>query len=182
MVDVRVPVRLLHPKLTVIITSCSSDGRFNAMTAAWAMPVSHRPPLVAVSIAPSRLTYSYVHETGEFVVNVPTVDLLGEVEYFGTVSGRVEDKLARAGLRLGRARRVKPPVILDCAAWLECLVEREVPAGDHLLFIGRVVEAYARDDVFDTAKGVYRVDVFKPVLHLGGDHYTTCIDRELKAS
>ncbi len=170
--EVRAPfcTRLLHPKLVVIVTAAGRDGRGNAMTAAWAMPVSAKPPMVAVSIAPKRYTYELIKETGEFVLNVPQIDMLELVDFFGSVSGREVDKLSRVSTR--PARRVKAPVIEGCAAWLECVVEKEVEAGDHVVFIARIVEAYGREDLV-RPDGRYDVARFRPVLHMGGDEYAS---------
>jgi len=162
--------RLLHPKLTVIITSCNKRGKCNAMAAAWVMPVSARPPLVAVAISPRRLTYSYIKETREFAINVPSIDLLKQVHYTGTVSGRKEDKLSK--IKTFKARKIRAPLISESIAWLECIVENEIEAGDHVLFIGRVVEAYALKEYLDEDE-TYSSYKFKPVLYIGGNKYTT---------
>ena len=170
LVKVSKVTRLLHPKLTAIITSCNREGKCNAMSAAWVMPVSANPPLIVVAISPKRLTYTYIKETREFGVNIPLINMLEIVNYFGSVSGRVENKLSK--VKTFKAKKINVPLITGCVAWLECIVENEVEAGDHVLFIGRVLDAYALKDYIDE-DGTYNVYKFKPVLHLGGDKYTT---------
>jgi len=164
--------RLLHPKLVVVISSSDEYGRGNVMTAAWAMPVSSAPPMVVVAISPKRLTYEYVKSSKEFVINVPSIDLIDQVRYFGSVSGKEENKLSRA--KVGNGRRVKAPILLDSIAWLECKVTNEVEAGDHVLFIAEVIEAYVKKDALEEDI-TYNLERFKPILHLGGDSYTTTI-------
>jgi len=70
---------LLHPRPVVIVVSLDSNGKPNGMTAAWITPVSMKPPLITVSIAPRRYTYKLIKETGDFTVNVLDVNLVGEV-------------------------------------------------------------------------------------------------------
>lgn len=164
--------RLLHPKLTVVITSRHEYGRGNSMTAAWITPVSSSPPLIVVAISPERLTYEYIRSTKEFVVNIPSVEMLKDVRYFGSVSGREENKLSKVKVKEGR--KVNVPVLADASAWLECKVINEVKAGDHILFIAEVIDAYAKEGVV-SEDITYDLDRFKPILHLGGDSYTTTI-------
>ncbi|MBS7621567.1 flavin reductase, partial [Candidatus Bathyarchaeota archaeon] len=45
--------------------------------------------------------------------------------------------------------KVRPPHIGEALAVLECKVEKEVEVGDHVFFIGRVLEAYAKSGAFD---------------------------------
>jgi len=172
------PIRLLHPKLTVIITACGADGKCNAMTAAWAMPVSHNPPLIAVSISPERYTHKLISETKMFAVNVPDIKLFEKVRFFGIVSGRDKDKLKISGLKIRKSSRLGLPLIEDCVAWLECEVENSIRTGDHTLFIGRIVGSAVKKEFF-VGVDVFDAKVFKPIMHLGGPHYTTTTSYEI---
>ncbi|MEM4679012.1 MAG: flavin reductase family protein [Candidatus Jordarchaeales archaeon] len=123
------------------------------------------PPMVAVSIGFQRESYRMIKESGEFVVNVPPSKLVKEVLFCGTISGRDVDKFSETGLTAAPARRVRAPIIAECIAHLECKVEKTVEAGDHMVFIGRVLEAYAEEDFSARRKEI--------LLHLGGDKFTT---------
>jgi len=164
---------LIHPKPAVIVISMDSSGKANGMTAAWTTPLSISPPLVGVSISPRRYTYELVKSSGELTINVLDRRYARQVHYVGTVSGRGRDKLAEAGFTLKRSRKVKPPHIGEALAVLECVVEKDVEAGDHVFFIGRVLEAYAKPDVFDE---IYRPEKAKILMHLGGSCYATLAD------
>lgn len=161
--------RLLHPKLVVLIVT-KAGGRVNIMTAAWAMPASVRPPLIVVSVAPSRYTYELVKASGEFTLNVATADMLKAAHYCGSVSGRSVDKVKAAGLSLMPSLKVTPPCLADAAACLECKLWGATPAGDHELLIGEVVAARAREGLFGETYDVSRARL---LLHLGGNRYTT---------
>lgn len=172
-VPVSVAYHLIHPKPAVIVISMDRSGKANGMTAAWTTPLSISPPLVGVSISPRRYTYELVKSSGEFTINVLDRRYASQVHYVGTVSGRDRDKLAEAGFTLRKSKSVKPPHIGEALAVLECVVEKDVEAGDHVFFIGRVVEAYAKPDVFDE---VYRPKKAKILMHLGGSYYATLAD------
>jgi len=47
-------VRDIYAKFTTLFYKSKYGDKTNIMTAAWQMPVSHSPMLVAVSIAPAR--------------------------------------------------------------------------------------------------------------------------------
>ncbi len=163
--------RLLHPKLVSLIVALREDGRPNAMPAAWVMPVSVEPPLLVVAVSPRRYTYDLLQQNPEFTVNPVPFEMKEVVEYLGSVSGKEEDKLARTGLKLLPPLAGKTPCIEGALACIECSVWAQYPGGDHYLVVGRVKAARVREDVWTGA--IYDVSKAKPLLHLGGDHYTT---------
>ena len=62
------PGALLSPVPAVLVSCADENGRPNALTVAWAGTVCSDPPMVSVSIRPSRFTCVLVEESGEFVV------------------------------------------------------------------------------------------------------------------
>jgi len=165
---------LLHPKPAVLVISIDSSGRVNGMIAAWTTPLSHSPPLIGVSISPKRYTYELVKESGEFTLNIMSKEYVKQIHFLGTVSGRDrKDKLRESGLTISKSKKVKAPHVEEALAVLECRVEKEVEAGDHVFFIARILEAYAKSGVFGE---VYKPEKAKILLHLGGAYYTTISD------
>jgi flavin reductase (DIM6/NTAB) family NADH-FMN oxidoreductase RutF len=171
-------VLLLHPKTTVIVTCCTPDGKPNAITIAWLTPLSLRPPLVAISVSPKRYSHNLISKTGEFVINVPTMDMLRQVWICGVKSGKEVDKIKECGFTSEPSLKVRPPSIKECVANLECKVVNKLTVGDHTLFIGEVVAARVAKDVFD---GVFDVLKVKHVLHVGYNKFTTTAD-EVKSA
>jgi flavin reductase (DIM6/NTAB) family NADH-FMN oxidoreductase RutF len=112
------------------------------MTAAWVTRVSWDPPLIAVSIAPSRYTFELIKESKEFAINI-VGEKLEKVAYgiFGSKSGRHVDKLKESEVRFGKAESIKAPVIEDSTVALECRLVKTVEVGDHVLVVGEVVGA-----------------------------------------
>lgn len=172
-VNLKLACRLLHPRNTALLTCVDKGGKANIITLAWLMPVSINPPLIAVSIAPKRYSHKLIEESGEFVINIPTIELIEETFYCGSISGRKADKFKETGLTPIPAKKVKSPAIKECIAHLECIVQQKIPAGDHTIFIGEVVAAYANKEVFDEAFDVKRAKI---IYHIGGNEFTTHID------
>ena len=162
--------KLLHPMHTVLVSCVGEDEKPNIITLAWAMPTSINPPLVAISIAPKRHSHKLIGQTREFVVNIPTMKILKETLFCGRRSGRNYDKFKEAGLTPSPARKVKPPIIKECVAHLECKLHSQFSTGDHTVFVGEIVEAYADRGVFT---GKYELEKAKMIFHLGGNDFNT---------
>ncbi|UCF60162.1 MAG: flavin reductase family protein [Anaerolineaceae bacterium] len=163
---------LLHPYNTSLVTCCDTEGKSNIITIAWLIPVSVSPPLVGMSIGPSRFSYGLIRETGEFVINVAPYDIARQVLFCGRRSGREMDKFAETGLTPMEAQHVRPPVIEECVAHLECRVVQDIEAGDHQIVVGEVLAAYANHGILEE-NGLYRLDQVQTLFHLGRNWFTS---------
>jgi flavin reductase (DIM6/NTAB) family NADH-FMN oxidoreductase RutF len=107
--------------------------------------VSLEPPLVLVSIGHERSIHPLIERTRRFAVNV-----LGEGSeaisdcFAGAPSALPREAFCNADYRLGEQCGL--PILGGAVAWVGCAVERVIEAGDHTLYIGRVVEAGVADD------------------------------------
>jgi flavin reductase (DIM6/NTAB) family NADH-FMN oxidoreductase RutF len=162
--------RLLYPRQVVLVSCADKTGKTNIITLAWCMPVSINPPMLLVGIAPKRYSHELIEETGEFVVNIPTIGILKETLFCGRRTGREYDKFEEAGLTPLPAKTVKPAIIKECVAHLECRLHQQIAPGDHTLFIGEVLSAYANEGAFIEK---YNLQKVKPIYHFGGDDFTT---------
>lgn len=148
---------LLNPRPVLLVTCCDENGIPNALPIAWHTPLSHEPPLLGISVNKKRYSHGLITATGEFVVNVLGRDFQSVLEYCGSCSGAELDKLAAAGLSLRPARQVRPPVIGEALAHLECRVKEQMDAGDHTFFLAHVLHAEVKEgsfaDCFDAAVG-----------------------------
>jgi flavin reductase (DIM6/NTAB) family NADH-FMN oxidoreductase RutF len=160
--------RLLHPMHTILVSCVGKTGKPNVLTLAWAMPTSRDPALVAVSMAPNRYSHALIEETKEFVINIPTVDLIKETLACGRTSGESHNKFSETGLTPLPARKVKAPIIKECIAHLECKLHSQFKTGDHTVFVGEILEAYADEGVF-TDK--YDLGKARMLFHLTGDDF-----------
>lgn len=158
--------RLINHGPTVLITSAWKD-KINVMTAAWQMPVSFKPLLVAVAIGRTRFTHGLIEKSGEFVIAVPQFGILEKVWCCGTHSGRDTDKFSLCGLTPLAGRKVKAPLIEECIGNIECRVSDRHTAGDHTIFVGEVVAASVQEGAFDEHLQV-DLETARTVHHLGG--------------
>ena len=166
--------RLVHPMHTVLVTSVGKTGNPNIITLAWAMPASINPPLVAISVSPRRYSHMLIEETKEFVVNIPTMDMLDKAVLCGTTSGRNHDKFKETGLTPLPGKKVKAPLIEECVGHLECRLHSQFTAGDHTIFVGEIVDAHVDKGTFTDT---YDLGKTRMIFHLGGDKYSTLESR-----
>lgn len=169
-IDLSSSYRLLHPMHVVLVSCAGKNGKPNIITLAWAMPTSINPPLVAVSIAPKRYSHTLIDGTKEFVINIPVMKILKEVLFGGRVSGRDYDKFKEVDLTPLPAKNVKPPIIKECAAILECNLHSQFTTGDHTVFVGEIVEACADKEAFARK---YNLEKARMIFHLGGNNFVT---------
>mgnify|MGYP006285938457 CR=1 FL=1 len=145
--SVDAPFHFLYPRFTVLLSAGREDP--NVMTASWSTPLSIDPPLVGVVVAPERHTHGLVEEDGAFGVNVPDHDLVEESYFVGRNSGADVDKFAETGLTTFAGEETGTPLIEECAAALECSLEKTLETGDHEVLVGRVEATYAHDDAVE---------------------------------
>jgi flavin reductase (DIM6/NTAB) family NADH-FMN oxidoreductase RutF len=116
-----------------------------AMTAAWVMRTSERPPCVAAAVRDDRYTHDLILESSTFALSILRDDQVDIATHFSETSGEYYDKLLGVpyGLTPGGS-----PFLLDCLAYLDCKVLDTVRAGDHTVIVGEVVAADTLQDSY----------------------------------
>jgi flavin reductase (DIM6/NTAB) family NADH-FMN oxidoreductase RutF len=151
-VDLPRAYRLLNHGPVVLVSS-AHGGQRNVMAASWSMPIDFDPPKIAVVIDKSTLTRSLVEKSGSFALNVPLRPLAAATEIVGTESGRDGDKFAALGLATFPAEKIAAPLLMGCAAWLECRVIEEPHNQEaYDLFLGEVIAAWADPAAFSNGR------------------------------
>ncbi|MDY0037826.1 MAG: flavin reductase family protein [Zoogloea oleivorans] len=111
---------LMEPGPVVLVTT--HDGKHdNIMTISWTM-VMDFTPVFAITTGEWNHSFAALQKNRECVIAIPTVDLLDKVVGIGTCSGADTDKFPRFALTPVQARLVRPPLIKECLANIECKV------------------------------------------------------------
>jgi flavin reductase (DIM6/NTAB) family NADH-FMN oxidoreductase RutF len=101
--------------------------------------VSLNPPLVLVSIGRERSIHPVIAAARRFAVNILGEDGQQLSDCFaGAPSPLPRSAFCEAGWHIGA---IGTPVLDAALAHLECEVEREVEAGDHTIYVARVLAA-----------------------------------------
>jgi len=154
---------LIHSPRQVVLVSSRANVEIlgkktekdNVITLAWHSPVSFDPELYMVAIGKTRFSAKLIQESGVFVVNFIPFILKKQAVFCGTNSGEYIDKFKEAGLTKEEAEKVDCCRINEALGYLECKVVQHVEAGDHILFIGRVLNSefkQKRDRLFQDEK------------------------------
>jgi flavin reductase (DIM6/NTAB) family NADH-FMN oxidoreductase RutF len=137
------------PMPVVLISTISKDGIRNAAPWGCIMPILRPLEEIAIASWLKRDTLENIRDTGEFVVNVPTVDMAEAVDICAKSFPPEVDEFEEAGLSPHPSTKVKPPGIEGCVAWMECELEEEILREKFSLIVGKVVHLVGNDDFFD---------------------------------
>lgn len=164
------PGNMLYPLPVVMASVADQAGHTNIITVAWAGTVCTNPPMVSISVRPSRYSYHMIEETGEFVINLTTRALAYAADYCGVKSGRDVDKWKETGLTPVKSDIVKAPCIAQSPVNIECRVVRKEQLGSHDLFLAEVAAVHADEQYMDE-KGGFHLEKANPVVYSHGGYY-----------
>ncbi|ERI91514.1 flavin reductase-like protein [Clostridiales bacterium oral taxon 876 str. F0540] len=161
---------ILNPVPAVMITSQNKEGKVNVFTVGWIGTACTRPPMITVAIRPERLSYEYIKDTEEFVVNLPTSAMTKVVDYVGVVSGKREDKIEKLELQLEASDKVAVPSLKDCPVNIECKLKSITPLGSHDLFLAEVVSISVDENIIDD-KGKIHLEKANLIAYSHGEYF-----------
>ncbi|MCI8902427.1 MAG: flavin reductase family protein [Lachnospiraceae bacterium] len=164
------PGNMLYPLPAVMVSVADREGRTNIITVAWAGTICTNPPMVSISVRPSRYSHHMILETGGFVINLTTRALVRATDYCGVRSGRDVDKWKEAGLTPMRSDAVDAPCIAECPVNIECRVVRTEQLGSHDMFIAEVAAVHV-DDRYMDGKGRFHLEDARPIVYSHGEYY-----------
>ena len=121
----------LSPIPAVMLSCRGTEPGFdkdNLITVAWAGVINSAPPMISVSLRPSRHSYAQIVQSGVFCLNLIDQSLCRAADFCGVKSGRDVDKFR---------------------AFLCCRVQQRLPLGSHELFLCAVEDVYVKDALFD---------------------------------
>ena len=134
------PGNMLYPLPAVMVSVGDKKGETNIITVAWTGTICSSPAMLYVSVRPERYSHHMIQETGEFVVNLTTEELVRATDYCGVRSGKDVDKWKETGLTRGKAEKLSyAPVIAESPVNLECRVTEVKKLGSHDMFLAEVV-------------------------------------------
>lgn len=166
------PGNMLYPLPVVMVSVADKAGNHNIITIAWAGTICSNPPMVSISVRPERHSYKMLKETGEFVINLTTKDLVYATDYCGVKSGRDVDKFGEMNLTALPGEKVKAPLIAESPVNLECKVTEVIPLGSHDMFLAEVVAVHV-DDKYMDEKGKFHLEQAEPIVYSHGAYLET---------
>jgi flavin reductase (DIM6/NTAB) family NADH-FMN oxidoreductase RutF len=156
------------------LSMITSRGKWgdNIMTAEWVHQASYSPAIVIINIHGHDATAENIIESGEFGINMASVEQAGIIAIPGHTSGKTVDKfgvLKELGVEFYKASKIDVQMVKGAVLNLECKVTKHEIVGDHTMFIGEVVAITMASDakplVFRAATGFFKTEERIP--HVG---------------
>ncbi|MGE3859927.1 MAG: flavin reductase family protein [Nitrososphaeraceae archaeon] len=126
-----------------LITSNGLNGQ-NIMACEWTHHLSYDPGLIAISLGPTKATVGNIRESKEFGVNLCANDqsVLSSVAggYSGSKYNKIE-AIKELGFQFYDASKIKTLMVKGASLNVECKLFQEITLGDHIMFIGEVIDA-----------------------------------------
>lgn len=167
-----------YPAVTAVVVVKYED-KINGMAVAWNTGLSSNPPLFGLLLAPKRYTHELIEKAGEFSVNFLPAEKSETIAICGRISGRDMDKFREYNIELEPSLKISSPIIKDSYAAYECKLNRIIPAGDHSLVIGDVLNVHYEKEAF-LENGLPNLKNITPNLYLGADTYLFMKEFEVK--
>jgi flavin reductase (DIM6/NTAB) family NADH-FMN oxidoreductase RutF len=146
-----IEVNFILPQPITIVTTVDRSGRVNAALKSWVMYCSTRDIMFGCNVKHD--TAKNVLETGEFVINIPSIDILKQTALPSVSHSSRVGEIEEAGLTAMPSSKVRPPSIKECKAHAECRLLWHKKLGDNaIIFVGRVVALSVDEDNFDKEK------------------------------
>jgi len=126
------------------------NGKVNFMALDWLTRVNYQPAMLGICVNRGHASNAAIRQTGEFSVNIPTVDMVAVTDYCGIVSGNKEDKSKLFEVFYGELKSA--PLIKACPLNIECKLFQTVDLPTNTLFIGEIKNIYSEEKYLENGK------------------------------
>ncbi len=159
------PLNLLYP-MPVVLVGVHVDDKPNYSPVTYLGILDHNT--ISLGIAKSHATHAGINNHRGFSINIPSIDMVREVDYCGMVSGHNTDKSEVFTSFYGKQEAV--PLIEECPINIECELKQVLELKDHDVFIGTIIETYGQETYLKS--GAMDISKVQPLLFsMGGMGY-----------
>jgi flavin reductase (DIM6/NTAB) family NADH-FMN oxidoreductase RutF len=167
------------PRPLAWVSCRSPEGVPNIAPFSFFTIVCSDPPMLGFSVSKSEVpgkgtkdTLAFVRESREFVVNIPSADLLDELVITSIEYAPDVDEFEATGLTAIPCERVSAPRIGEAPISFECVLHSAIDLGHSTWVMGTVVYAHFRDGlVGDDCKA--DPSKWKPLGRMPGPTFST---------
>lgn len=146
-------VAALAPNPVALISTGDLENT-DITTVAWTGIINSVPMMVYISLRETRLAYELIQKSGEFVINLPTENLVVEADLCGTKTGRELDKFKECKFTKLESKEINTPGIKECPINIECKVKEVKKLGSHYMFISEVVNITVDEGLVDENENI----------------------------
>lgn len=117
---------MIPPVPAILLTVNGKDNQPNEISVVWTFVVNGKPPQIGISVEDVHVALGLIKHHNEFVLNVPTADMIKPFDKVDMNSTKVSDKFELSGFTAGKAKSVNAPVIKESPIHVECKVIQEL--------------------------------------------------------
>ena len=125
-------------------------GRVNFMALDWLTRVNYEPAMLGICVGRGHASNQAIRDTGEFSVNVPTVDMVEVVDYCGIATAAHDDKSKLFDVFYEELEAA--PLISACPLNIACRVSQTVDLPSNTFFIAEIVAVYSEEQYLSGGK------------------------------
>ncbi|MGC8548893.1 MAG: flavin reductase family protein [Acidobacteriaceae bacterium] len=181
----RLMIGAVVPRPIAFVSSEDKHGVRNLAPFSYFTTCSTNPPVVCFCVAvrggetPHKDTLRNIRETGEFVVNIVTEEIVVPMNATSAEVGPDVDEFALSGLTPLASELIRPARVAESPFQMECRLRQVVevsplPGGGNLV-LGEVVLFHIREDLLEDGK--IDPDKLRAVGRMGGPTYVRTRER-----
>ena len=162
---------LIHLFPVTIVTTVDDEGKVNTAPYSLVVPFCSSPknPQILLIANKNWHTAKNIEKTGEFVLNYPRADQMGEINETARLYPKGVNELDHTKYTTTPAKFVRPPRIVECYQHIECRVKEIIrPSQTQLNFIAEVLDLSLDEGLYEVPRVERAKKVNAPVF-LGMD-------------
>lgn len=167
------PGTMVYPAPAVLVSCGSKETNdANIFTVAWIGTVCTEPPMLSISVRPTRYSHAIICRHMTFTVNLTTQTMARTVDWCGVKSGRDYDKFKQTGLTYLPGISNTCCMVGESPLCIECRVKEILKLGSHDMFIADVINIVADSQYIDPATGVFNLEAAGLIAYNHGKYYS----------
>jgi flavin reductase (DIM6/NTAB) family NADH-FMN oxidoreductase RutF len=141
---------MIPPVPAILLTVNGKPGGPPEIAVVWTFVIEGEPPQIGISVADYHIAGSLIKRHKEFVLNVPTADIVTAFDVVDMNSRKAGDKYALSGLTQGKAVMVNAPTVMEVPIQVECRVFNTISVPpQRTVFFADVVATTVQEGVCD---------------------------------
>ena len=120
------PGPMIPPVPAILLSVNGQNDSPDQISVVWTFVVNGKPPQIGISVEDPHVVLDLIKKKREFVLNVPTSDMIESFDKIDMNSSRLGDKFALSGFTAERAQSIDAPAIAESPIHVECNVIQEL--------------------------------------------------------
>jgi len=147
------PGTMIYPVPAVLVSCGITPEEYNLITIGWTGTICSDPPMCYISVRPERYSYAIIKRSGQFVINLTSIEMAKKVDWCGVRSGRDFNKFTEMNLNPGPSKTIQAPVVMESPVNIECRVTDIRELGSHHMFMASVTNIQVNDRLINISTG-----------------------------